>query len=81
MSNAKHFSDLSQAFMPTSWVKKAPVVHGLTRIDLSCKKEMYRVSKLCQAQRLVPPSGFVKSVSFFYGKYECSKLTAVIGLS
>ena len=50
--------------MPTSWVKKAPNVQGMQRIDLTNTTTMRKVTALCKHQKLKPPSGFVRSHSF-----------------
>ena len=40
-----------------------------------------RVAKLCKLKCLKPPSAFIKTNSFHYGKYENNKLVSVISLS
>lgn len=80
-SNITHFRTTSQALMPTSWVKTAPIVKGMQSIDLTKTATMRRVTVLCKRQQIKPPSGFVRSHSFHYGKYEKSKLVSFLSLS
>lgn len=79
-SNIKPFVGNSQPLMPTSWVKTAPTVEGMQRIDLDDAATMRKVKKLCKRQTLKPPSGFVRSHSFHYGKYESNKLISLLSI-
>eukprot|EP00966_Prymnesium_polylepis_P244527 5655675-Prymnesium_polylepis.2 len=66
--------------MPTSWVKTAPMLTGMQRIDLDDIKTMRKATALCKKKKLCPPSGFVKKYSFHYGKYDHQKLISIISL-
>ena len=50
-------------------------------IDLVNATTMRKVSALCKTQKLLPPSGFVKTNSFHYGKYRQKKLISVLSIS
>ena len=80
-SNITNFQGDSQMLMPTSWVKTPPVLEGMQSLDLTNLKTSARVSKLCKQKRLKPPSAFIKTNSFHYGKYDNNKLVSVISLS
>ena len=80
-SNITNFQGDSQMLMPTSWVKTPPVLEGMQSLDLTNSKTSARVSKLCKQKHLKPPSAFIRTNSFHYGKYENNKLVSVISLS
>ena len=80
-SNITNFQGDSQMFMPTSWVKTPPVLEGMQSLDLTNSETSARVSKLCKQKRLKPPSAFIKTNSFHYGKYENNKIVSFISLS
>eukprot|EP00966_Prymnesium_polylepis_P057943 1342001-Prymnesium_polylepis.1 len=67
--------------MPTSWVKTPPVLEGMQSLDLTNSETSARVSKLCKQKHLMPPSAFIKTNSFHYGKYKNNKLVSVMSLS
>ena len=74
------FEHSSQKLMPTSWSRVRPPVSGLIPLDLTDKKTMHNVMLLCKQQKLMPPSGLVKSDAFHYGKYDNSKLVCLLSL-
>ena len=80
ISNIDHFQEESQMLMPTSWVKTPPVLAGMQLLDLTDSNTSERVSKLCKKKCLNPPSAFMKTNSFHYGKYANKKLVSVISL-
>ena len=41
----------------------------------------HQVRKLCHKKKLSPPVGKMKTNAFYYGKYEGSTLTAILGVS
>ena len=49
-------------------------------IDLANKATMRKVTALCKSKHLKPPSGFVRSHSFHYGKYEKRELISILSL-
>ena len=77
----EHFLHSSQTLMPTSWVKTAPKVKGMVRINLNNGTTMREVTMLCKKMALLPPKKFVKHHSFHYGKYKQKKLVSIISLS
>lgn len=79
-SNIEPFHQSSQTLMPTSWVKTAPNVEGMQRIDLTDAATMRKVNALCKRQQLKPPSGFVRSHSFHYGKYNKNALISILSI-
>ena len=80
-ANIEHFLHSSQTLMPTSWVKTAPKVKGMVRINLNNGTTMREVTMLCKKMALEPPKKFVKHHSFHYGKYKQKKLVSIISLS
>ena len=67
--------------MPTSWVKKAPILSDMQRIDLTNAKTMKKVKLFCKKKNLIAPSGFIRKSSFHYGKYIDKKPVSVLSLS
>ena len=68
--------------MPTSWSITRPLVVGMVAISLADKKTMRKAKALCKARSLRPPSGFVKSHSYHYGKYaKDNTLITILSLS
>ena len=67
--------------MPTGWSNTRLSVTGMQPLDLLKPKTMCKVTALCKLKKLMPPSGFVKSHSYHYGKYENEKLISVLSLS
>lgn len=54
---------------------------GMQAIDLKNVTTMRKVTALCKTQTLKPPSGFVKTNSFHYGKYcNTKKLISVLSI-
>ena len=80
-SNITNFQEDSEILMPTSWVKTPPVLDGMQSLDLTDSNTSGRVSKLCKQKSLNPPSAFIETNSFHYGKYENNKHVSVISLS
>ena len=82
MSNAvKAFETTSQASMPTGWsMTRLPVV-GMASLNLKHRQTMRDVTKLCNVSMLAPPSGFVKSHSYHYGKYHEDQLISFLSAS
>ena len=81
ISNIQHFREASNAWMPSSWNKTRLSIDGMQAIDLEDVTTMKKVSALCKKQRLLSPSGFVKTNSFHYGKYCKNKLVSVLSIS
>lgn len=79
-NNTAHFTKNSQTLMPTSWVKTAPLLVGMQRINLNDNNTMRSVRSLCQKKRIRPPKGFIKKNSFHYGKYDENELISFISL-
>ena len=66
--------------MPTSWVKNPMSIEGMQLLDISNRKTMSKVTALCKRQQITPPSGFSKSNSFHYGKYNGKKLVSFLSV-
>jgi hypothetical protein len=80
-SAVQAFEDTSQRNTPTGWSKTRLAVAGMQPINLLEPKTMRKVTALCKLKKLVTPSGFVKSHSFHYGKYEKQRLTSLLSMS
>lgn len=81
VSNIGHFKEASNAWIPSSWNKTRLAIDGMQAIDLKNVTTMRKVTALCKTQKLKPPSGFVKTNSFHYGKYCKKKLISVLSIS
>ena len=82
MSDAvKAFEDNSHALAPTGWSKTRFSIDGMKPLNLQERKTMREVKALCVAVALAPPSGFVKSHSYHYGKYDKKQLVSILSLS
>ena len=82
ISNIEQFKSSAQKFMPTSWLNTRLEVTGMKGIELTALKTMRDVTAICKSCKLEPPSGFVKSHSYHYGKYNSkNKLISFLSLS
>jgi hypothetical protein len=75
------FENSSQGSMPTGWSKTRLPVDGMVTLDLLEPKTMRKVKALCNKKKLEPPTGFVKSHSYHYGKYAKKRLISILSLS
>ena len=75
------FTNSSQNHMPSGWSKTRLPVDGMEEVNLLDPKTMRQVSALCKVKQLKPPTGFVKSHSYHYGKYDHKKLVSILSLS
>ena len=80
ISNCSQFQGTSETVMPTSWIKTAPTVHGMQRLDMKNARVSREVSSLCKERSIQPPSATVKKHSFHYGKYANRRLVSVLSL-
>ena len=77
----KTFEHNSQVYMPSGWQSTPLSVAGMNLLNLSEPKTMRQVKAICKKKEILPPSGFVRSHSFHYGKYERFKLVSLLSIS
>ena len=82
MSSAvQAFEETSRSNTPTGLSNTRLAVAGMQPLNLIEPKTMRKVTALCKLKKLMPPSGFVKSHSYHYGKYEKKQLISVLSMS
>ena len=80
-TNVAPYRTQSRSLNPSGWSKTAPVVRGLSRLNLDDEKSLDDVVALCKDKSLGPPSPFVITNCFHYGKYDCGNLVTYLSLS